>query len=386
MSFVWTCLKSALRAQLASGRSWLLLLCLPLLTFGVRGVLPAEEASAPVRVGVVLPVRGGEEFWKKISARSGVVITFLAADEDQARRQVAAGRWDCALILPEDFEDRLARRDTYRLFTLLTGPGSTVYPLVRETAAACAAQLAAPGVAEDYLVDSGALDREEAAAARPRLEEELLEQQRVQVRLETADGRALEALELADSGVDGLLAGLTGVVLLVWALFTAMDLGRWLDSPFARRLLPLRGRMELLLPRLAGALAPALASGALVLLALERPWAYIWPLMPYLMFWGALALALARVPAAWKALPAVMPFVPAAALLLSPVPADLSLLFPALAPAVRWSPLSLYLRTCAGSRGDGLALAAAGLAVTGILWALDQWKAREPALGKRQGA
>lgn len=370
MSFVWTCLKNALRAQAVSWRSWLLLLLLPLMTFGVRFALPAEEASAPVQVGVVLPRRGGEAFWERLSARSGLVAAFLAADEEQARRQVAAGRWDCALVLPEDFEERLARRDTYRLFTLLTGPGSTVYPLVRETAAACVAQLTAPGVAEDYLVDSGVLDREGAAAARPRLEEELLEQERVRVKLETADGRALEALELADSGVDALLAGLAAVVLLIWALFTAMDLGRWLEGPFARRLLPLRGRMELLLPQMAGALAPALASGALALLALDRPWAYLWPLAPYLLFWGALALALALAPAAWNALPAVMPFVPPAALLLSPVLVELPLL-PGLAPAARWSPVSLYLRACAGGWGDGLALAAAGLAVLGALWALE---------------
>lgn len=372
MSFGWTCLKNALRAQAADWRSWLLLVLLPLMTFGVRAALPAEEAAAPVRVGVVLPRQGGEEFWARLSARSGLVVVFLPADGEQARRQVAAGRWDCALVLPEDFDKRLERGDTYRLFTLLTGPGSSAYPLVRETAAACVAQLTAPGVAEDYLVESGVLDQAGVAAARPRLEEELLDQERVQVALETADGRPLDPLELADSGVDGLLAGLAAVGLLVWALLAAMDLGRWLEGPFARRLLPLRGRMALLLPRLAGALAPALASGALALLALERPWVCVWPLVPYLLFWGALAAALAQAPAAWNALPVLTPFAPAAALLLSPVLVDLSPLVPALAPAVRWSPVSLYLRACAGSWGDGLALGAAGLAVLGALWALER--------------
>lgn len=372
MSFLWTGLKNALRAQAGSWRSWVLLALLPLMTFGVRAALPAQEASAPVQVGVVLPRRGGEAFWERLEERGGLVTAFLRAEKDEAVRQVAAGRWGCALVLPEDFEERLARRDTYRLFTLLTGPGSAAYPLVREAAAACVAQLTAPGVAEDYLIDSGVLDPEEAAAARPRLEEELLDQERVLVRMETADGRALAPLEVAQGGVDTLLAGLTAVVLLVWALFTAIDLGRWLDSPFARRLLPLRGRMALLLPRLAGALAPALASGALGLLALERPWACIPALIPYLLFWGALGLALAQVPAAWNALPVLMPFAPAAALLFSPVLADLSLLFPALAPAVRWSPVSLYLGACAGRLGDALVLGGAGLAVLALLWALDR--------------
>lgn len=372
MSFLWTCLKNALRAQAASWRTWLLLLLLPGLAFGARLALPAEEAATPVQVGVVLPARGGEGFWDRLEERSGLVVTFLRADADQAERQVAAGRWDCALVLPEDFEGRLARRDTYELFTLLVGPGSTVYPMVRETVTACVAELTAPGVAEDYLLDSGILDREGANPARPRLEETLLEQDRVLVTMETVDGRPLDPVALADSGVDGLLAGLIAVMLSVWALFTAMDLGRWLDSPFARRLSPLRGRLALLLPRLAGALVPALCSGALALLALERPWACFLPLWAFLLFWGAVALVLAQWGRLWSTLPAIMPFVPVLALLLSPVLVDLSLLFPALAPAVRWSPVSLYLRACGGAWGDGLILAAVGIVIPAALWIADQ--------------
>lgn len=374
MSFLWTCLKNALRAQAASWRTWLLLLLLPLLTFGVRLALPAEEAATPVQVGVVLPRQGGGEFWDRLEQRGGLVVTFLRADADRAERQVAAGRWDCALVLPEDFGERLARLDTEELFTLLVGPGSAAYPMVRETAAACVAELTAPNVAEDYLLDSGILDREGANLARPRLEETLLEQERVLVSMETVDGRPLDPIDLADSGVDSLLAGLIAIVLSLWALFTAMDLGRWLDSPFARRLCPLRGKAPLLLPRLAGALVPALCSGALALLALERPWACFLPLAAYLLFWGALALALAGRRGLWSALPAVTPFVPVLALLLSPVLVDLSLLFPALAPAVRWSPVSLYLRSCGGAWGDGLLLGAVGAAIPAVLWLADRRK------------
>ena len=373
MSFLWTSLKNALRAQAAGWRTWLLLLLLPVLTFGARRALPAEEAATPVQVGVVLPARGGEEFWNRLDKRSGLVVTFYQADIDQAERHVAAGRWDCALVLPEDFEQRLTRLDTDELFTLLVGPGSTVYPMVRETVTACVAELTAPGVAEDYLVDSGILDQDGAAAARPRLEEELLEQDRVLVSMETADGRPLDPITLADSGVDNLLAGLIAIVLSVWALFTAMDLGRWLDSPFARRLRPLRGTTVLLLPRMVGALLPALCSGALALLALERPWACLLPLAAYLLFWGTLALAAARCRAVWNALPAAVPFVPVLALLLSPVLIDLSLLFPVLAPAVRWSPVSLYLRACGGGRGDALLLAAVGILIPAALWLADRW-------------
>ena len=238
MSFFAASLKTTL---LTRQRGWLLLLLLPVLSFGVSRLLPAEEASAPVQVGVVLPRRGGEEFRRRLEQRSGLVVSFLLADEDHAERQVAAGHWDCALLLPDDFEERLKNRDTYQLITLLTGPGSTVYPMVRETAAACVAELISPAVAEDYLLDSGIADQDSISDLRPRLNETLLDQDRVLVTMETADGRSLDALTLAQGGTDGLLSGLLAIVLLVYALFAAMDLGRWLDSPFARRLLPLRG-------------------------------------------------------------------------------------------------------------------------------------------------
>ena len=360
MSFLWASFLTALRSRLSDWRVWVLLLLLPGMTFGVRALLPAEEASAPVRVGVVLPEEGGEDFWARLEARSGLVVSFYRSDEERARQRVAAGQWDCALILPDDFQARLARRDANQLFTLLIGPGSAVYPLVRETAAACAAELLSPGMAEDYLLDSGIVDETELEDVRPRLRETLLEQDRVLVNLETADGRPLEPLSLADSGVSNLLSGLTAVLLLIGTLLTAMDLGRWLDSPFARRLRPLRGRLPLLLPRLAAALLPILCAGAWALLAAERPFPCILALFPYLLFWGAAAALLALYRPLWSALPAAAPFVPALGAVLSPMLLDPSPIFPALAPLIRWNPVTLFLRACGGSWGDGAVLAAAG--------------------------
>ena len=163
MSFFTAQLRQSLLAQLSSWRTWLLAVLLPLTTFGVRLALPASEAAAPVQVGVVLPREGGQAFWERLEERSGLVTDFLPAGEEEARRRVASGQWDCALILPEDFDRRLEELDTYGLFTLLTGPGSTVYPMVREAAASCVAELIAPAVAEGYLLDSGIVDREELA-------------------------------------------------------------------------------------------------------------------------------------------------------------------------------------------------------------------------------
>lgn len=355
-----------LRGRLTGWRTWILLALLPLITFGAARLMPPEEVSAPVQVGVVLPEQGGEDFWARLERRSGLVVAFHRTSRSQAERQVAAGRWDCALVLPEDFAQRLARLETAGLFTLLIGPGSTVYPMVRETVSACTAECVAPGMAEEYLrsiLGEGAVE-----PARPRLEETLLNQERVLVTMETADGAPLDPLTLANSGVSRLSAGLTAILLLLWAMLAAMDLGRWLDSPFARRLRPLRGALPLLLPRLGAAAVPALCAGGLALLAADCPPACIPALIPYLLFWGAAALALARCRPLWTALPALLPFVPVLALLLSPVLLDLSLLFPALGPVIRWTPVTLYLRSCGGSWADSLALAAGAGVILALVW------------------
>ena len=366
MNFSLTLFKTALLSRLTGWRTWLLLLLLPLATFGARALLPAEEVSTPVQAGVVLPEEGGEAFWARLEERSGLVVAFHRSGLDQAKGQVAAGRWDCALVLPEDFEDRLARLEVDGLFTLLTGPGSAVYPMVRETVSACVAELISPGMAEEYLLDSGIVEADGIERVRPRLREVLLDQDRVLISMESLDGRPLDPLTLADSGVSNLLSGLAAILLLIWALLAAMDLGRWLDSPFARRLRPLQGATALLLPRLGAAMVPALCAGGLALLAVDHPLPCILALLPYLLFWGAAALALARLRPVWSALPAVVPFVPVLGLLLSPVLLDLSLLFPALGPVVHWNPVTLYLRACGGAWTDGAVLAAAG----GVLLAL----------------
>lgn len=379
MKFFLTSLTGHLQERLTSWRTWTLLILFPLAMFAAARLLPAQEVSAPVQVGVVLPEEGGEDFWRRLEKRSGLVVSFQLASYDTAERQVAAGLWDCALLLPEDFEARLKRQELEGLFTLLIGPGSTVYPIVRETAAACAAECVSPQMAEQYLLNSGILEAEELNTVRPRLEQALPEGERVLVSLETVDGTPLDPLVLADSGVSNLLAGLTAIVLLIWVLFAAMDLGRWLDAPFARRLTPLRGGLALLLPRLAGELCPALCAGMLALLAAGGTPACLMVLIPYLMFWGAAALAAAQCRPLWSALPALMPFVPALCLLLSPVLLDLSLLFPTLAPVIRWMPVTLYLRACGGAWQDGLVLAFGGGGLLLLSLIMGQKTNREPS-------
>lgn len=358
MKFFFINLKMALLARLGDWRCWLLLL-LPLLALGARTALAPEETAAPVRVGVVLPEDGGEAFWARLEQRDGLVTQFIRAGEDRARRQVAAGNWDCALLLPEDFETRLEKLDTYHLITLLTAPGSTAYPLVRESAGACLFELMGPGVAERYLLDSGIADGSTIAPMRPRLEERLLDRDRVLVSLETADGRPLDPVALADRGTGSLLAGLTAVVLLVWTLSTALDLGRWLETPYARRLLALRGR-SVLLPRLAAAMVPAAWAGSLALWAAGSPGG-IPALLAYLLFWSGAALLLCRCRPLLEALPVALPFVPVGAVVLTPVVVEPGVLFPTMGAALRWMPMALYLEGCGGEPGAPGVLAAAGV-------------------------
>ena len=70
----------------------------------------------------------------------------------------------------------------------------------------------------------------------------------------------------------------------------------------------------------------------------------------------------------------LLPFAPALGLLLSPVLLDLSLLFPALGPVIRWMPVTLYLRAGGGVWGDGLVLTGGGVAILALLTALERRK------------
>ena len=126
----------SLRAQLRRRRFWLGLVLVLILGFALRWAAGQNQPdAAPVQAGVVL-ADGGEDFWEALEVRGGGLVHFIRTDEETARAKVASAQWDCALLLPDDFDGRLAAGETEDLATLLTGPGSTVYPLIRETAAA----------------------------------------------------------------------------------------------------------------------------------------------------------------------------------------------------------------------------------------------------------
>lgn len=372
MKFQWNAFQTALSLQLRSWKTWLFALLLPALVWLLPAVLPEQERTAPVQVGVCLPAEGGEDFWALLEERSGVVVTFIRADEDTIAGKVASGQWDCGLLLPEDFRERLEALDTGRLVTLCVGDGSTVYPLVRETAAACLAQLLAPGIAREYLLDSGIADETTIQDMEPRLEQLLPDEDRVGIAMTTLDGRALDALALADGTLSDLLHGLIAVVLLIWMLFSAMDMGRWLDTPSVRRMCALRTPTELLLSRSAAAAVPLLCSAGAALCLLPAGKRSLWPLLAYLAALGGISLLAARARPVWTAFPVLAPAVPVLCLLTSPIILDPAVLFPAAAVLFRWTPVTLYLRACRGAGGAGAVLWVCGALALALSLALDR--------------
>ncbi|MBD5148028.1 MAG: hypothetical protein HDT19_04490 [Oscillibacter sp.] len=355
MIYFWTALRLHLAVRTKSLRFWLVLLLALAAGGAFRWISQADSPSpAPIQVGVALPEEGGEEFWAVLSQRSGEILEFIPTGEAHLRQMVASGRWDCGLILPEDFSRRLESGGAEAV-TLATGPGSTVYPLVRETAAAALSALLWPQIAEEYLADHGL-----TAGPLPDIAP-------VAITLETLDGGPLTLPALARQGGARLFQGVTAALLLVWALFAAMDLGRWKETPAAARTRPCVGGARLLAPRLAAALIQALlVSGGALTLALGKE-AGLAALAGYLLSLGGMALALSC-RGAWRFLAALPPFAGIAALVLSPVAVDMGALFPPLAPLTRWLPTTWYLHGCGGdwtAIGKLLALAAAlwGLAL-----------------------
>lgn len=366
MRFVLLGMGTTLVRRLRSFRGWLSLLLIPALVLGINGALPAEELTAPVQVGVCLPEQGGEEFWELLQQRSGTVLTFVQAAETELEGRVAAGQWDCGLVLPEDFGERLAALKLDGLFTLVTGPGSTVYPLVRETVSACVAQLVSPAMAWEYLQESGLAAGIDDGTARERLKLTLEDSDRVIVTMSTPGGEPLAALELADSGIRKLLCWLVSCLILIWMLLGAAELGSWNGSPGAVRMGPLRGKTSRMLIRMGPEAFMAAFSGSLTLALLDfGPAAWI-SVMAYTLLWMAAALLLARVPALAGALPVLMPFGAALSLLCSGI-----LIRTAWG---RWTGAGLFLEGCGGNTGAAAVLFAGAAVLLGVSCLADKEK------------
>lgn len=363
MRFVVSGIGTTLSLRLRTLRTWLVLLLLPLLVFSVRLTVPGQEAAAPVQVGVCLPQRGAEAFWELLEARGGTVMTFLPATEEEIDRNVASGNWDCGLILPKDFADRLEELEKDGIITLRISSASVAYPLVRECAGACLAQLMSPVIAEEYLLESGIAADARILEETFRLEP-LEEGERVNVKLSTPDGSALEPLALGRESTDAIVRWMLSAALLVWMLLSTADLGRWSKTGAAGRLRPLRGTTAVFLSRIGADALLALAAGVLSQLLLGGG---LWGCLAaagYVLLWMSAAVLLARWEALWQALPVCMPFLTVLSLLLSSALVDIGWFSPGLAAVGKLLPVSRYLDGCAG---DFAALALLPAAATVLL-------------------
>lgn len=373
MRYQITALRLELGRMLRLPRTWAALLLVFVFAAAARYAASPTQESA-VRVGVVLPEQGGELFWDGLEQREDLAVSFIRSDEETVHQMVAVSRWDCGLLLAEDFEERMEEGSYDKLITLVIGPGSAAYPLVRETVAAVIARQASPQIAGEYLISSGIMDKSGLSAAYPRLFQTLPESQQVSIELETLDGGPLPMQTLAERGTNQALRGVLALGLMVWMLLTAMDLGRWKESPAVRRMRPYQGGIALLVPRLLSAELLAFCGGTLgILVSTASPTAAsVVSLIPYLAALGALALLLADTQHAWKNIATLLPLVVVAGFVLSPMLVDITLLYPKLAPLSRWFPVTLYLQS---SHGE---MAAAGklLVIAGGIAAVLLWRQR----------
>lgn len=358
MSYFLTCLRFNLLQRLSNLRTWFILLLLPALVLAANGLLPSWHGDVPVNVGVVLPENGGVEMWQLLETRNDDVLAFVLTDADTLDRNIAAGRWDCGIVLAADFDQKVSELDMDRIFTLRIGPGSTVYPLVKETISACAAQLISEDVARDYLADSEI----------PADQLWLNDPDRVVISMRTLDGAPIQAPELAVRGTQDFIRWLICVAILVRMLFGAADLAKWSHSPGMKRTSPLRAPLCTMAARgTADTLLLFFSASVAMLLLGDGLWGCI-AVLSYLTFWLLVSLLLAQFPKATMILHVFIPFAVVISLLMSSVLVDISLILPEMGKVIPWLPVTMFLEICRGSIKCCLFLFVGGCIALVIAW------------------
>ena len=358
MNWFLTAFRTGLRRRIRS-RGTVLFLALALILSVLAFVAPGT-AEPMVRVGIVLPEEGAQ-LEELLLARSTELICFIPTDERTLDRNILTGRWDCGIVAHKDFAEKLEKLDTRELFTLKTGPASTVYPLVRETVAACLTELTAPAVARGYLAEHG-LD---TAGLEERIGQIRESSLWVDVQMQTLDGEPLSLPELTGFGARQILIRLTGLLTLLWGAYLTADLGLFLDSAQGLRMRSLRHPAALLLPQALAALVPMALWGMGLVLALGG----MRSLLSYCALLSVilgLGLTIPRSRRLREAVTVLLPFLALGALLLEPVLVDTGALFPALSPWLAPLPMTLFCKGCDGDLWAIALLSAEGAA----LWAI----------------
>ncbi len=376
MNFLLVSFWAALKEQRRSLRTWIFALLLPLLTGLLVWQLQPANAGGAVTVGVYIPESAhAEGYWQFLEKRSGTTVSFVQADQDTINGMVAAGVWDCGLILADDFADRAMALNTKGILKLVLSDGSAAYPLVQETASACLLEYIGPTIAQQYLLDSGIATEETLPDMQDRLHETLPENEKTAVELETIDGKPLDSSSLTSHTFQRLLRGIIAVLLLLWALFLSEDLGRWGRTAAARRLAPLRGAGWLLLPRALAATLPIAVATLITALLLPAdgtiPAALAW-----LVFLVGLSLICARWTGVHAVFPVLAPAMPVLALITSPILLDPGSLSPLLGTVSTYNPLTLYLQAADGALFPAVLLILLGVGLTALSLIPQSAKAR----------
>ena len=358
--YFFTLLGNFLRCRIRQWKTWLLFLLLPGIALAA-GFATEAEPTAPVTVGVVLPEDGAEEFWDLLENQNSDLLSFVQTDAETLDRNVAAGKWDCGLILPEDFEERIEELDFDRLITLRISSGSAVYPLVQESVSSCLARLATPIIAWDYLTENQIVGADDYDRMEERLAQLRGETQKIGIRLSTSDASSLSVPQILEEGSQRFLFWLISAVILIRMLFASADLLRFSGSAAARRLQPIRSSVLLLAARGCADGLLILVSGCAAMLLLGAGTRGCTAVLCHTLFWLSLSVLLAQFPGIQGALIAFIPSAPVISFLLSSVAVDISLFLPEAAGVLRWIPVSLFLRICDGDAVAAISLAAAGL-------------------------
>lgn len=360
MRFLLTAFHVRFQQNLRLPRNWLILLLLPVLTLCLMLALPGDDVSAPVQVGVALLDPDADVLWELLEQRSGTVLTFHLCDPDSIDRNVATGKWDCGIVIADDFSHRIKTLDTDKLFTIRIAEGSVIYPLVQETVSACVAELIKRPMAEQYLAQSGIVSDPELPEIRERLDAQLGVEDRVMVSMRTFDGARLQAFDLSTNGVRNILRWGICVSLLIWLLLSAVDLGRWSAQTATKRIFAVRSATSVMCAHMAADSLSVLLAGCIGMLILGDGLAGCCAVGCYVLFLCCLSILLAHLPSIWQSLPILPPFLLVISLLLSGVLLDYSAMFPSLASVVRWMPVSLFMGLCSGGWSCSYPLLLAG--------------------------
>ena len=338
-----------------------LILC-PLMILGCRYLLPKEQQSAQIAVGVAFQEDSptARALMALLEEEKAGEVVFYPAEEEEMRANVSTGRWECGYLFPDDLEQRLETGEWQNLVTLVVSEHSAVYQPVTEMVSAALLELYWGEIAEGYL-DGLGLD----VSIDQTLEQALPEENWVAIQVIALDGA--DGTEQPAGGLDygSLLPGVVGLWLFMAALLAGGELFRWRQEPYVQYALSGTGLWTLLLPECAVMSLTALLSGLVSLLLAGRDSRAIAGLVLYQMVLTLLSLVLALFSLTGQALPVVLPIMPLLSLAVSPLLVDVSRYLPVMEPVSRCLVLTGYLRLVRGE-GAGLLLGQ-GAVLAGLL-------------------